>query len=236
MTKYVFVTGANKGIGYEIARQLAEKNYHVFLGARNKELGQKAVESLGLENVSLIQVDIADTESILNSVDEIGEVTDNLDLLVNNDGVVLDINILPSELRLETLFRSFEINFLGTFQMIQAFLPLVKEANGGKIVNITTDMSSQTIFDNCDLPQLNTLGYNSSKTAVNSLTLAFGKEFESDGPEIFGVTPGLISTNQNGNVPLGKTPAEGAQVIVKYAISDKSYNGKILNEGGMIPW
>jgi short-subunit dehydrogenase len=67
MTRFAFVTGANKGIGYEIVRQLAEKNYHVFLGSRNEELGQKAVQSLGFSNVSFVQVDISDTQSIKNS-------------------------------------------------------------------------------------------------------------------------------------------------------------------------
>jgi NAD(P)-dependent dehydrogenase (short-subunit alcohol dehydrogenase family) len=236
MTKFAFVTGANKGIGYEIVRQLAEKNYHVFLGARNEELGQKAVQSLGFSNISFVQVDISDTQSIQNSKNKILEVTDHLDLLINNAGIALDFGILPSELKLETLRQEFDVNFFGTFQMIQTFLPLVKKSQGGKIVNLTTDMASQTMFDNGDAGQLNILGYNSSKTAVNSLTLAFGKEFGTNGPEILGVTPGFTTTDLNGNAPGGKIPAEGAQIIVKYALSETNYNGKILNKDGIIPW
>jgi NAD(P)-dependent dehydrogenase (short-subunit alcohol dehydrogenase family) len=236
MTKYALVTGSNKGIGYEIVQQLAEKDYHVFLGARNEELGQKAVQSLGVPNVSFIQVDISDTRSIQNSVNQVLEVTDHIDLLINNAGIALDFNILPSELKLETLRQEFDVNFFGTFQMIQAFLPLVKKARGGKILNLTTDMASQTMFDNGETHPLNILGYNSSKTAVNSLTLAFGKEFGNNGPEIIGVTPGFTSTDLNNNAPGGKTTAEGAEVIVKYAVSKTNYNGKILNENGIIPW
>ncbi|MGG4491155.1 SDR family NAD(P)-dependent oxidoreductase [Metabacillus idriensis] len=236
MTKYAFVTGANKGIGYEVVRQLAEKKYHVFLGARNEELGQNAVNSLGFSNVTLIQVDISDSESIQNSLKKIQEVTNHLDLLINNAGIALDFNVLPSEVTLETLQGSFEVNFFGTFQMIQAFLPLVKKAQGGKIVNLTTDMASQTMFDKGETHPINILGYNSSKTAVNSLTLAFGKEFGSEGPEIIGVTPGFTSTDLNNNAPGGKTTVEGAQIIVQYALSNKTYNGKILNENGVIPW
>jgi NAD(P)-dependent dehydrogenase (short-subunit alcohol dehydrogenase family) len=236
MTKYALVTGSNKGIGYEIVRQLAEKDYHVFIGARNEELGQKAVQSLGVPNVSFIQVDISDTHSIQNSVNKVLEVTDHLDLLINNAGIALDFNILPSELKLETLRQGFDVNFFGTFQMIQAYLPLVKKAQGGKIVNLTTDMASQTMFDNGETHPLNILGYNSSKTAVNSLTLAFGKEFGNNGPEIIGVTPGFTSTDLNNNAPGGKTTAEGAEIIVKYAVNKTNYNGKILNEKGIIPW
>ncbi|WHY70064.1 SDR family NAD(P)-dependent oxidoreductase [Neobacillus sp. SuZ13] len=236
MTKFAFVTGANKGIGYEIVRQLAEKNYHVFLGARNEELGQKAVQSLGFSNVSFVQVDISDSQSIQNSKIKILEVTDHLDLLINNAGIALDFGILPSELKLETLRQGFDVNFFGTFQMIQTFLPLVKKSPRGKIVNVTTDMASQTMFDNGQAGQLNILGYNSSKTAVNSLTLAFGKEFGTNGPEILGVTPGFTTTDLNGNAPGGKTPAEGAQIIVNYAVSNTIYNGKILNQNGIIPW
>lgn len=236
MTKFAFVTGANKGIGYEIVRQLAEKNYHVFLGARNAELGQKAVQSLGFSNISFVQVDISDTQSIQNSKNKILEVTDHLDLLINNAGIALDFNILPTELKVETLREEFDVNFFGTFQMIQTFLPLLKKSQGGKIVNVTTDMASQTMFDNGEVHPLNILGYNSSKTAVNSLTLAFGKEFGTNGPEILGVTPGFTTTDLNGNAPGGKTTAEGAQIIITHALSEKNYNGKILDKNGIIPW
>ncbi|MCM3693611.1 SDR family NAD(P)-dependent oxidoreductase [Neobacillus niacini] len=236
MTKFAFVTGANKGIGYEIVRQLAEKNYHVFLGARNEELGQKAVQSLGFSNVSFVQVDISDTQSIQHSKNKILEVTDHLDLLINNAGIALDFGILPSELSIETLRQEFDVNFFGTFQMIQTFLPLVKKSQDGKIINVTTDMASQTMFDNGEAGHLNVLGYNSSKTAANALTLSFGKEFGTNGPEIFGVTPGFTTTDLNGNAQGGKTTAEGAEIIVNYALSETNYNGKILNINGIIPW
>lgn len=236
MTKYAFVTGANKGIGYEIVRQLAEENYTVFLGARNEELGLKAVESLGQSAVSYVQVDVTDTESIQNAKNKILEVTDHLNLLINNAGIALDFGILPSALKLETLQEEFNVNFFGTFQMIRTFLPLIKNSQRGKIVNVTTDMASQTMFDNGQAGQLNLLGYNSSKTAANALTLSFGKEFGMIGPEIFSVTPGFTTTDLNGNAPGGKTTAEGAQIIVSYAVSEENFNGKILNNNGIIPW
>jgi NAD(P)-dependent dehydrogenase (short-subunit alcohol dehydrogenase family) len=236
MTKFAFVTGANKGIGYEIVRQLAEENYTVFLGARNEELGKKAVETLNHSNIWNIQVDVTDTESIQNAKDKILEVTDHLDLLINNAGIAMDFGILPSELTIETLREEFNVNFFGTFQMIQTFLPLIKKSQRGKIVNVTTDMASQTMFDNGQAGQLNLLGYNSSKTAANALTLSFGKEFGIQGPEIFSVTPGFTTTDLNGNAPGGKTTAEGAQIIVKYAVSENNYNGKILNNNRIMPW
>jgi len=236
MTKFAFVTGANKGIGYEVVRQLAEKNYTVFLGARNADLGLKAVESLGKSNVSFVQVDVTNTESIENAKKKILEVTDHLDLLINNAGIALDFGISPTELKIDTLREEFNVNFFGTFQMIQTFLPLLKNAQRGKIVNVTTDMASQTMFDNGQAGHLNLLGYNSSKTAANALTLSFGKEFGNNGPEIFSVTPGFTSTDLNGNAPGGKTTAEGAKIIVDYALSENVYNGKILNNSGIIPW
>lgn len=236
MAKFAFVTGANKGIGFEIVRQLAEKDFYVFLGARDQELGERAVKSLGLPNVSFIQVDLTNTQSILDSVNKIKEKTDQLDLLLNNAGISLDHHTLPSELTLDTLRQEFEVNFFGTFQMIQAFLPLVKVAQRGKIVNVTTSMSSQTMFANGEVHQINALGYNSSKTAVNSLTLAFGTEFGTGGPEILGVTPGFTTTDLNNNAPGGKTTGESAQIIVKYALSETNYNAKILDENGIIPW
>ncbi|MEH7442075.1 SDR family NAD(P)-dependent oxidoreductase [Bacillus sp. JJ1122] len=236
MTKYAFVTGANKGIGYEVVRQLAEENYTVFLGARNEELGLKALESIGKSNVSYVQVDVTDTESIEKAKNTILEVTEHLDLLINNAGIALDFGISPTELKIETLREEFNVNFFGTFQMIQTFLLLIKNAQRGKIVNVTTDMASQTMFDNGQAGHLNLLGYNSSKTAANALTLSFGKEFGINGPEIFSVTPGFTSTDLNGNAPGGKTTAEGAKIIVDYALSENGYNGKILNNNGIIPW
>jgi NAD(P)-dependent dehydrogenase (short-subunit alcohol dehydrogenase family) len=236
MTKFAFVSGANKGIGYEVVRQLAVRNYTVFLGARNEELGLKAVESLGKSNVSYVQVDVTDTESIQNAKNKILKMTDHLDLLINNAGIALDFGISPTELKIDTLREEFNVNFFGTFQMIQTFLPLIKNAQRGKIVNVTTDMASQTMFDNGQAGHLNLLGYNSSKTAANALTLSFGKEFGINGPKIFSVTPGFTSTDLNGNAPGGKTTAEGAKIIVDYALSENGYNGKILNNSGIIPW
>lgn len=235
MKKFAFVTGANKGIGFELVRQLAENDFHVFLGARNEKNGQEAIKSLGFSNVSFIQVELSNTQSILNSVEKILEVTDHLDLLINNAGVSFDHNILPSELKLEALRQTFEVNFFGTFQIIQSYLPLVTKATG-KIVNVTTDMASQTMFDSGQTAPINALGYNSSKTALNSLTLAFGKEFGNEGPEIISVTPGFTSTDLNGNKPGGNTTAESAKIISTFALSDTNYNGKNLNKNGIIPW
>ncbi|PGS49002.1 SDR family NAD(P)-dependent oxidoreductase [Bacillus sp. AFS041924] len=236
MTKFAFVTGANKGIGLEVVRQLAEKEYHVFLGARNEELGNLAVQTLGLSNVSFIQVDVTNTQSIQDSFNQITEMTDHLDLLINNAGIAPDFHILPSEIKIDILRQAFEVNFFGTFQMIQTFLPLVKKAEGGKIINVTTDMASQTLFDRGETASINILGYNSSKTANNSLTLTLGKEFGNGGPEIFGVTPGFTTTDLNGNAPGGRTTTEGAKIITDYALSNINYNGKILNANGIMPW
>ncbi|RLQ94631.1 SDR family NAD(P)-dependent oxidoreductase [Falsibacillus albus] len=236
MTKYALVTGANKGIGLEVVRQLAEKEYHVFLGARNEELGEKAVQSLGLANVSFLHVDVTDSGSIKHAYQKVQEVSETLDILINNAGVFLDHHSTPSQTNEETLRREFDVNFFGAFQMIQTFLPLVKKAEGGKIVNVTTDMASQTMFDNGQTAPINALGYNASKTAMNALTLAFGKEFSDNGPEIFGVTPGFTTTDLNGNAPGGKTKAESAQIITQYALDNANYHGKILDKNGIIPW
>jgi NAD(P)-dependent dehydrogenase (short-subunit alcohol dehydrogenase family) len=236
MKQYAFVTGSNKGIGYEVVRQLAEKDFHVFLGARNEELGNEAVEALGFSNVQFVKVDVSDPHSIQESKEQILKVTDHLDLLINNAGIALDFNVSPVELTLETLRNTFDTNFFGTFQMIQAYYPLVKGAEKGKIINVTTDMASQTRFDNGEAGHLNLLGYNSSKTAVNSLVLAFGREFGTNGPEILGVTPGFTTTDLNGNAPGGKTPAEGAEIIVNYALTQQNFSGKILDKNGVVPW
>jgi NAD(P)-dependent dehydrogenase (short-subunit alcohol dehydrogenase family) len=103
------------------------------------------VSTKKFKNVSYVQVDISDTHSIKKAKNKILEVTDHLDLLINSAGIFLDHHSLPSEVKLETLRQEFDVNFFGTFQMIQTFLPLVKKSSDGKIVNVTTDMSSQTM-------------------------------------------------------------------------------------------
>lgn len=120
--------------------------------------------------------------------------------------------------------------------MMQAFLPSLKKSNNSKIINVTTDMASQTMFANGETHPINALGYNSSKTAINALTLAFSKEFGTNGPAVFGVTPGFTTTDLNGNAPGGHTTNESAKIIIKYALSATNYNGKILNKNGIIPW
>lgn len=103
-------------------------------------------------------------------------------------------------------------------------------------INVTTDLASQTLIDRGEAASINILGYNSSKTANNSLTLSLGKKFCSDGPEIFGVTPEFTTTDLNGNTPIGKTIVEGAKIITDYELSKINYNGKILNEKGIMPY
>lgn len=127
MKKYAFITGANKGIGYELVRQLAEKDYHVFLGARNEQLGQQAVESLNVSNVSYIQVDISNSQSIQEATKKIYETTDHLHLLINNAGIALDFNMLPSELNIETLRQGFEVNFFWNFPNDASLFTIIKE-------------------------------------------------------------------------------------------------------------
>ncbi|MCA1065656.1 SDR family NAD(P)-dependent oxidoreductase [Rossellomorea sp. AcN35-11] len=237
MTKIAFVTGANKGIGYEVVRQLAEEGYDVFLGARNQVLGEKAVDELGLSNVRFIHIDLTDQASIHRAAEKVKGVTGRVDVLVNNAGVALDFGQTPSQVDIEVLRSIYEVNVFGTFQVIQAFLPLLQTAEGrSKIINVTTDMSSQTLLASGAIPPLNILGYNTSKSALNAMTLSFGLEFGSEGPEIFGVTPGFTSTDLNGNAPGGKTTVEGAKIIVSYATSGATYHGKLVNEKGIMPW
>ena len=231
--KYALVTGANKGIGLEIAKQLAQQGFHVFLGARDVKRGQAIVAQLNSPNISFVQLDVTDANTIEAAKKEILNMTQSLNLLINNAGVALDFGQNPLQVDVQTLKEVFDVNYFGTFQVIQAFLPLI---TAGKIINITTDMSSQTLLDSGKIPPLNILGYNSSKTALNALTLSLGFALKESKTQIFNVTPGFTSTDLNGNAPGGKTTAEGAEVIVRYAINQNKYNGKILNESGIMPW
>ena len=98
--------------------------------------------------------------------------------------------------------------------MMQAFLPLLKNSSNSKIINVTTDMASLTMFANGETHPINTLGYNSSKTAINALTLAFSKEFATNDKEVFGVTPGFTTTDLNGNSPVAIQPLKVLKLLL----------------------
>jgi NAD(P)-dependent dehydrogenase (short-subunit alcohol dehydrogenase family) len=136
--KTVLITGANKGIGLEVARQLGSKGFQVFVGARNFEHGQRATEALQKNGAmaTFVPLDVSDPESIHNAVQLVSAATDHLDVLVNNAGIILEGDDSITQLEAETVTKTFQINTLGPLLVTQAFLPLLSQSNRPRVISV----------------------------------------------------------------------------------------------------
>ena len=148
INKVALITGANKGLGFGIARKLGKQSITVLIGARNEEKGEEAVSKLRYENIDahFIQLDVSDRSSIESATNAIAEQFGKLDILVNNAGVNLEFSAglpAPSEVSLDVLKQTFEINFFGVVAVTQAMLPLIREADAGRIVNVSSNLADR---------------------------------------------------------------------------------------------
>lgn len=239
--KIALVTGANKGIGYETARQLGQLGHYVFLGSRDKKLGQNAVDNLnklGLLNVEAIELDITKRETIEAAKKVIESKYGRLDILINNAGILGTIPQPASTTPIDEIRRIFNTNFFGTIQTTQEFLPLLQKSKAGRIVNVTSDLSSLTLHNdpNWKFYPFKSAGYCVSKTALNSYTVMLAYGLKDTNIKVNAVNPGHTATDFN-NYRADKTPDQTATVIVKYAIIDNDGpNGKFLDSDGELPW
>lgn len=231
MPNKVLVTGANKGIGFEIARQLGLAGWSVLLGARNKERGLGAVEKLkeaGVKSVELVIIDLTITATILAAAEYVKNKHADLNLLVNNAGIAGNMHKKALDTTTAEIREVFEVNFFGNFEMIKAFTPILKE-NKGRILNVTMPTSPG--------PYFHPLAYQTSKSPLNAMIENFGFEFEQNKipVEIFGVMPGAVTTDLNGNMTGAwfKTAAQAGKLIIDLLTDGKNHQGKILNEFGV---
>src|SRR5689334_20517835 len=179
------VTGANKGIGREISRQLASKGILVLMGARDRERGEKAVADLRGDHlpVEFIQIDVTSQPSVDQAAAEVQRRHGRLDVLVNNAGIALDW-YAPSELTADVFQKTFETNVFGVFRVTKALLPLLKKSKHGRIVNLSSGLGSlaRNADPNSSLAMRNMLlAYCSSKAALNMITIHFANELKSAG-------------------------------------------------------
>lgn len=239
--KTAFITGANKGIGFETAKQLLELGYKVFLGSRNLENGEKAIKQLqesGLSNVILTPIDVSDLESIKNARKIIEENCERLDLLINNAGIRGEIPQPASRLSIEVIRNVFETNFFGVINVTQTMIPLMNNSSNPIIINVTSDLASLTNHSNPDWEyyRFKSSAYSPSKTALNAYTVMLAHELKNENFIVNAVNPGHTATDFN-QYKGEKTASEGAKVIVNYAINENAkLTGKYLGENGEIPW
>lgn len=239
--KIALVTGANKGIGLETAKKLAELGHYVYLGCRHLDLGQKAVNELhenGFKNTEIIQIDLTKSETIKKAKETIEKKSGLLDILVNNAGILGTVPQPAISTNVEEIRRIFDTNFFGTIEVTQEFLTLLQKSESGRIVNVTSDLSSLTLHNDPTWKYypFKSAGYSVSKTALNGYTIMLAFGLKESNIKVNAVNPGHTATDFN-NHRGDKKPEETAEVIVKYAtIGNDGPNGKFLNPEGEMPW
>lgn len=206
------VTGGNRGIGFETCRQLAKQNIKVILTSRDEAKGKAAAEKLQAEglDVSNYQLDVTDAESVKRLAQSIEDNFGRLDILVNNAGVLQDYAESDGSifnLKISTLQNTLETNTFGPLLLCQALIPLMKEHNYGRVVNVSSG-AGQLHDMNTGYPS-----YRISKTALNAVTRIVANELEGTNILVNAVCPGWVQTDMGGqNAP--KTPEQGADTIV----------------------
>ena len=237
--KVALVTGANKGIGLEIARQLAQQGGTVLIGARDEQRGQEAAKTLQNEGAEahFIHLDVTDQATIDAVVQKIESEFGRLDILVNNAALALD-RTPPSQLDMEILRRTYETNFFGVFAVTKALLPLLRKSEAGRIVNMSSGLGSltQTSDPNWPFAEVNLLAYNSSKTALNALTVQFANELRSTPIKVNAADPGYVATDLNDHRGY-RTVQQGATAQVRLAtLPADGPTGSCYDEDGIVPW
>jgi NAD(P)-dependent dehydrogenase (short-subunit alcohol dehydrogenase family) len=233
------ISGANKGIGYEIARGLGAKKIKVLVGARDAARGQAAVDTLKAEGADarFVELNVTDAGSVQRAAQWIEKEFGRLDILINNAGIA-EWDAKPSTVDLAKVREVYETNFFGPAAVIQAMLPLLKKSKHGRIVNVSSSLGSLTLSSKLDSPFADflALGYCTSKSALNSLTVQFAKELKDTSIKVNAICPGYCATDLN-NHSGPRSAAQGAVAAIEYAtIGDDGPTGGYFNEEGRLPW
>jgi NAD(P)-dependent dehydrogenase (short-subunit alcohol dehydrogenase family) len=228
------ITGANKGLGFETARQLIAAGHRVYLGSRDAERGRLAAERLGAHAVRL---DVTDDASVQAAVETIAA-AGGLDVLVNNAGIEErgDGNsvIGPADVTAELMRMTFETNVFGTVRVLHAFLPLLRRSDAPVIVNVSSGLGSLSQVSAMPASVYPGVAYPASKTAINMITVQYAKAFPD--MRINAADPGFTKTDLNGNTGT-QTVEQGAAIIVRMAqFGPHDPTGAFFNTEGVVPW
>src|SRR5271156_6360693 len=238
--KIALITGANKGIGYELARQLGEEGVTVLVAARNAKLGNAATAKLRAEGADahFIELDVTKPQTIAKAVQTIQTQYGRLDILVNNAAIVDKADGPPSTADPGAVRRVLDINFFGVLAVTQAMLPLVRNSASGRIVMVSSGLGSLTwnADPNWPFAGIKPLGYNGSKAILNMMTVQLAWELRDTPIKVNTVNPGYTATDLNGNSGT-QTIEEGAAETVRQSLApDDAPTGGFFETGGVVPW
>jgi NAD(P)-dependent dehydrogenase (short-subunit alcohol dehydrogenase family) len=239
--RIALITGANKGIGLEIARQLAQAGVFVIVGARDAGRGEAAISELasqGLE-AAFVAIDVNDDASIAAAAETVGAQYGKLDILVNNAGIFDMRNAPPTKASLEAVRSDMNTNFFGALAVTQAMVPLLRKATTGRIINLSSSLGSLSVNSDPSSPFFSQrfIGYNASKAALNMMTIQLAEELRDTGITVNSVSPGYVKTDLTGHNGF-MTAEEGARTPVHFALLDDGLvTGRFFEPGGAeTPW
>lgn len=238
--KIALVTGANKGIGFEIAKKLGAAGCTVILGARNEKLGREACEKLKAagSKAEYINLDLLNPETIEQAAKTIEKNYGRLDILVNNAGILERGDDSPTKTTVESVEVTLRTNFIGPLRVTQAMAPLLRKSEEGSIVNVSSALGSCAFNSDRNSPFADTkyLGYSASKAALNMMTVQLAYEFRDTNIKVNSVCPGYCATDINDKQGF-LSAEEGAREPARLALLDKTGpTGEYRNTEGVIPW
>lgn len=244
--KTVLITGANKSIGFETARQLLQQGYYVYLGCRDLQKGQQAVNELhseGLSQVEPVEIDVDQIESIKAAREVIGRKTEVLDVLINNAGILGGMQQQPLEADISVFKEVFETNFYGVIEVTQTFIDLLRQSSEPRIVNVTSGLGSLTLHSDPAWKHylVKPAVYVASKAALNAYTIVLAYDLRDTPFKVNAVDPGYTATDFNNHSGPG-TVADAAARVVKAAVlgsdgpTGQFFSDDNVPETGISPW
>jgi NAD(P)-dependent dehydrogenase (short-subunit alcohol dehydrogenase family) len=244
--KTVLITGANKSIGFEAARQLLQKGYYVYLGSRDKQKGQQAVDLLkseGLTNVEPIVIDVDNSNSIKAARETLGQKTSVLDVLINNAGISGGMSQPALGTDVGVIKQVFETNLFGVIDTTQAFIDLLRQSPEPRIVNVTSGLGSLTLHNDPNWKYYHVKGaaYGPSKAALNAYTIMLAYELRDTPFKVNAVDPGYTATDFNHHSGPGSVEDAAARLVKAAMVGPDGPTSQFFSddnapETGISPW
>ncbi|MBY3002062.1 SDR family oxidoreductase [Rhizobium leguminosarum] len=238
--KTVLITGANKGIGFETARQMGRAGYGIWLGSRDKARGEEAARSLSDEGIEArsVSIDVTDGTSVKQAAARVEAEDGKLDVLVNNAGIAGREMIAPSQQSVEDILRIYETNVFGPVRVTQAFLPLLRKTGNANIVMVSSGLGSLGWLSDPanQFYGVNFLGYNSSKSALNAITVALAKELAGSGVKVNAADPGYTATDFNAHSGYRTVEQAASGIVWLATLDEKGPTGGFYFDGEVVPW